>query len=203
MRNMMPAPDTPIPLWVKLFYSLMVVFIVPIYWVQYGPSNLLWFSDIAMIVMMFALWMESRLLASMSAIAVLLLEILWMVGFFSGGRLLTIADYMFDETIPLWLRGLSLFHFPMPAAIIYMLLKYGYDPRALKYQALVAAIVLPLTKLAVPKGENINWVVRIDMFADVPLPLYLLGMFVTLMVVVYLPSHYLFKRYFNRADRKM
>jgi hypothetical protein len=179
----------------------MVLVIVPAYWVHYGPSNLLWFSDIALIVMMFALWMENRLLASMTAIAVLLMEFVWMLGFFSGGNLLTIAGYMFDETIPLWLRGLSLFHFPMPAAVIYMLLKYGYDPRALKYQTMVAAIVLPVTKIAVPEGKNINWVVRPDLLAEVPLPLYLLGMFVTLFFVVYLPSHYLFKRYFNTADR--
>ena len=199
----MPSCDTPIPLWLKLSYTLMVMVIVPAYWVHHGPSNLLWFSDIALIVMVFALWMQNRLLASMMAIAVLLPEMVWMLGFFSGGHLFSIAAYMFDETTPLWLRGLSLFHFPMPAAIVYMLLKYGYDPRALKYQAMVAAIVLPVTKMAAPDGKNINWVVRPDLLAEIPLPLYLLGMWVTLFYVVYLPSHYLCKRFFTRPDLQL
>jgi hypothetical protein len=201
MRNVTSPKTDPVPLWIKLSYTLMVVFIVPIYWYQYGPSNLLWFSDIAMIVMVPALWMGSRLLASMMAISVLLLEIIWMLGFFSGGHLFTIADYMFDDTIALWLRLLSLFHFPMPAVIIYMLWKYGYDPQALKYQMVVAAIVLPVTRVFVPDGKNINWVVRPDFIPEMPLPLYLAGMWITLMIVVYLPSHYLFKRFFGSEDQ--
>ena len=186
----------PVPLWIKLPYTIMVLIIVPIYWIEYGLSNLLWFSDIAMIVMMPALWLNNRLLSSMMAISVLLLEIIWMVGFFSGGALFNIADYMFDETLPLWLRGLSLFHFPMPAAILYMLWKCGYDPRALKYQTILAALVLPATRWLAPADKNINWVIPPDFIPDMPVPLLLTGMMGLLFFIVYLPSHYLFKRVF-------
>ena len=184
-----------VPGWIKWPYTLMTFIVVGVYWTHYGPHNFLWFSDIAMIVMVPALLLPSRLLASMMAISVLFLETIWMMGFFSGGYLFHIADYMFDETLPLWLRSLSLFHFPMPAVIIYMLWRFGYDPRALKYQAVVAAFVLPMTRYFAPLEENINWVIPPDFVPNMPLPLYLLGMWIILICVVYWPSHLVFKKY--------
>lgn len=190
-----PRPH-PVPQWIRLAYTAMVLIIVPVYWHRYGPSNFLWFSDIALIAMVPALWLPSRLVASMMAVSVLFLEVIWMLGFVSGGRLFSIADYMFDESLPLWLRGLSLFHFPMPAAILYMLHKYGYDPRALGWQSLMAALVLPATRLLAPREENINWVWPPHWVPDMPTPLLLSGMWLLLVGVVYLPSHLIFKRLF-------
>ena len=97
-----------IPLWIKLLYTLMVGVIVPAYWQAYGPTNFLWLSDIALLLMVPALWLESSLIASMMAVGVLPLEIIWMVAFFSGGTLGHMADYMFDPKLSLFLRGLSL-----------------------------------------------------------------------------------------------
>lgn len=188
--------DGAIPLWIRLSYSLMVLVIVPVYWYQYGPSNFLWFSDIALILMVPALWLQNRLLASMMGLSVLLLEVVWMLGFLSGGRLFDIANYMFDENLPFWLRALSLFHFPMPAVILYMLWKYGYDPRALKYQTLMAALVLPATRYLAPPEGNINWVWPADWVPEMPAPVLLAGMLLLLLTGVYLPSHYLFRRCF-------
>ena len=97
-----------IPLWLKLAYTLMVAAILPVYLVHYGPANFLWFSDIALVVTGIALWNESRLLASMMAVGVLLPELLWNVSFFSrllaGVRVSGLADYMFDPAIPRWIR---------------------------------------------------------------------------------------------------
>src|SRR5262249_40872039 len=44
--------------------------------------NFLWFSDIALLVTMPALWLESPLLASMMAVAVTLPELAWNLDFF-------------------------------------------------------------------------------------------------------------------------
>jgi len=44
-----------IALWLKLAYTAMVVAIVPVYYVHYGPANFLWFSDIALVVTAVAL----------------------------------------------------------------------------------------------------------------------------------------------------
>src|SRR5215510_11496420 len=80
------------PLWFKIAYTLFVCFLVPIYWRRYGPANFLWFSDIALLVTLPALWLESPLLASMMAVAVTLPELAWNVDFFV--RLTTGASFM-------------------------------------------------------------------------------------------------------------
>src|SRR5947208_14253840 len=117
----------------------MVAAILPVYLVHYGPANFLWFSDIALVVTGIALWYESRLLAIMMAVGVLLPELLWNVSFPS--RLLAyvrvsgLAAYIFDRALPRWIRALCLFHIPMPLVLLWMLHTLGYDSRPLAAQA--------------------------------------------------------------------
>jgi hypothetical protein len=40
-----------IPLGLKIIYTLFACALVPIYWRQYGPTNFLWFSDIALLAL--------------------------------------------------------------------------------------------------------------------------------------------------------
>jgi hypothetical protein len=61
-----------IPLWIKLSYTAFVVVTVAVYSVKYPLWNFLWFSDIALIATVPALWLESSLLASMMLVGVLL-----------------------------------------------------------------------------------------------------------------------------------
>ena len=190
------------PLWLKLAYTLMVAVIVPVYLVHYGPANFLWFSDIALIVTGIALWQESRLLASMMAVAVLLPEALWNVSFFSRlllrVRVTGLADYMFDRAIPRWIRALSLFHIPMPIVLLWMLHTLGYDPRALAAQTALAWVILPVTYALTDPNENINWV-----FGPGGPPqrrlaprLYLLLVLVVFPLIVYVPTHFLLRALF-------
>ncbi len=65
-----------IPPGLKIIYTLFVCALVPIYWRQYGPTNFLWFSDIALLALVPALWLENALLVSMLAISVVFLEAL-------------------------------------------------------------------------------------------------------------------------------
>lgn len=83
-----------IPVWLKLSYTLLVMIIVPVYWRELGPGNFLWFSDIALISLVAALWWESRLISSTMAVSVLFLELGWVIDFFFGGQLLKIASYI-------------------------------------------------------------------------------------------------------------
>jgi hypothetical protein len=48
-----------IPLWLKVAYTAFVAVLVPYYWHTYGPVNFLWFCDIALLVTLAALWLES------------------------------------------------------------------------------------------------------------------------------------------------
>jgi hypothetical protein len=192
-----------IPLWLKLAYTLMVVAILPVYLVHYGAANFLWFSDIALVVTGVALWYESRLLASMMAVGVLLPELLWNISFFSrlsaGVRVSGLADYMFDPAIPRWIRALSLFHIPMPLVLLWMLHTLGYDPRALPAQTGLAWVVFAVTYAVTDPRENINWV-----FGPGGRPqqrvsprVYLALVLVVFPLIVYVPTHFLLRALFG------
>ena len=72
-----------IPLYLKIAYTIFVAATVVVYARNYKLQNFLWFSDIALITMVPALWLESSLLASMMAVGVLLPELYWNIGFFA------------------------------------------------------------------------------------------------------------------------
>jgi hypothetical protein len=198
--------DGALPLWLKLAYTLMCVVIFPIWLRAYGPRNFLWFSDIALFTTAAALWLESALLASMMALAVVLPETGWAVSFFGrlffGLRLSDIADYMFHAEKPLYVRALSLFfHVAMPAVLIWIMYRLGYDTRAFVAQTVLAWIVLPVTYALTTPRENINWVYGPWGGAQTRVPrlLYLAAFMVAVPLAVYLPMHFLFQTVFGRA----
>jgi hypothetical protein len=192
-----------IPLWLKLAYTLMVAAILPVYLVHYGPANFLWFSDIALVATGIALWYESRLLASMMAVGVLLPELLWNISFFSrllaGVRVSGLADYMFDPAIPLWIRALSLFHIPMPIVLLWMLHTFGYDPRALPAQTVLAWGVFAVTYAVTDPRENINWVFGPGGRPQQRLSprVYFALVLVVFPLIVYVPTHVLLRALFG------
>lgn len=63
-RKADPKPTKPhrIPLWVKLAYTAFVCVLVPYYLSAYGPTNFLYFCDVALLMTLAALWLESPLL---------------------------------------------------------------------------------------------------------------------------------------------
>ena len=65
----------------KIRYTVFVLLVIVIWWRHYSWRNFLWFSDIAFIGAVPALWLESAALASVLAVAVLLPEMLWNVDF--------------------------------------------------------------------------------------------------------------------------
>jgi len=142
----------------KLASCGLLLLIAAVYWRAYGPSNFLWLSDIGLAFTVGAIVLESRLLASMAAVGVLALELVWTLDFLSGGRLLGLASYMFDDALPLHLRGLSLFHLAVPLALIWLLYRFGYDPRALVLQICVTWAALGLSYALTEPARNINWV---------------------------------------------
>jgi hypothetical protein len=151
-----------VPLWLKLIYTLVALAIVVIYWRKLGPSNLLWFSDIALILTIPALWLESAFLASTLAVLVLVSETVWILAYFirlaTGCRLGGLLDYMFDRDRPAWLRALSLFHIPLPILLIWLVWTLGYDPRALVAATLLGWLIMPLSRALTNPEQNINWV---------------------------------------------
>lgn len=189
-----------IPFWFKLAYTAFVLYIVVIWWRNYGWKNFLWFSDIAFIGAVPAMWLEHAALASVLAVAVLVPEILWNVDY--AGRLLLrrritgLTDYMFESERPLILRALSLFHVPLPLVLLWLLAAYGYDERvALPGAIVLAAVVLPWSRWVSAPDKNINWTYglgarRVSWPATVYIPVLFFG-FVAL---VFIPTHWLLKK---------
>lgn len=189
---------------IKIPYTIFVAVLVPVYWKNYGPANFLWFSDIALFAVGIALWTKSRLLISMMAVGVLILEIIWNIDFFfqllTGKQLVNLTNYMFDEKLSLFLRALSLFHVFLPAIVIWLLIKWGYEPKAIYYQWALAWVVLPLTYLLSEPKENINWVYGLGDKPQEALPkgLYFALVMAAFPLVVYLPSHFILKKLFKK-----
>lgn len=194
--------DGDIPLWLQIVYTGSLVVILPVYAKWYGWRNFLWFSDIALMGTGVALWLESPLITSMMAVAVLLPEVLWNASYFArllfGLRVSDLAGYMFDVKIPRFLRALSLFHVALPLVLLWMLARLGYDPHALAAQTLLACLVLPATYAVLrPGDENINWVYGLGARQKKLPPLvYLALIMLAFPLTVYLPTHLLLSALF-------
>ena len=192
-----------IPLWIKISYTVFAVITVAVYAVRYPPGNFFWFSDIALMLTVPALWLESSLLASMLSVGVLLPEVFWNFGYFlrllTGRRLTGLTDYMFDATRPRYLRALSLFHVFLPGLLLWMVSRLGYAPEALLVQTIVAWIVLPMTYVFVDPKLNVNWVRGPGSEKGQWLPplAHLALLMIGFPLLVHLPSHLLLQALFR------
>jgi hypothetical protein len=194
------TPPNAYPAWARLPYTLFVAVLVPVYWGAYGPGHFLWFSDIALFALLISLWTGNRLLYSMMAVGVLPVELLLTFDFLTGAPL-GVTGYMFDPDIPLHLRGLSLFHLMLPPLTIWMLIRQGYDRRALPAQTALAWLVLPASFLLTDPQDNINWVHGVGDPPEQILPpaVHLGFAMVAVPAVVYVPMHFLLRRLFPEA----
>jgi hypothetical protein len=190
-----------IPEWFKIAYTLVVLAFIVIYWQRYGPRNFLWFSDIAFIGAVPAMWLESALISGVLACMALLPEVLWNVDY--GLRLLLrrritgLTDYMFDPSIPRWLRGVSLFHVPLPLVLVWLVAAYGYPEASLAATAGAGAVVLALSYVFSSPEKNINWVFGLGRIQHrLPPPVYLGLLYLGFVFVVFLPTHWLLLRLF-------
>jgi hypothetical protein len=183
-----------IPLWFKLAYTVFVLYVMAVWWRNYGWKNFLWFSDIAFIGAVPAMWLEDATLASVLAVAVLLPELLWNVDYALRlvlRRSITgLTDYMFEPERPLLLRGLSLFHVPLPLVLLWMIAAYGYDATAgLPGAVVLAAVVLPWSRLVSAPEKNINWTYGLGAKrVSWPGWLYVFVLFVGFVLLVFVPT---------------
>ena len=123
-----------VPLWLKLAYTAFMAVLVPVYLRNYGPTNFLYFCDVALIITLVGIWIESPLLISMCAVGIIASQTLWVIDFLSnliGHPFTGLTDYMFMPDHSLFLRGLSLFHGWLPFLLLYLVWRLGYDRRAL------------------------------------------------------------------------
>jgi len=161
--RLLPSPlaksRSRIPWGVKAAGTAFLAVLIPIYLHTYGPTNFLWFCDAALLLTVAGMWLESPLLISMCSVGILLPQCLWLVDF--GGNLLGfhvlgLTGYMFDPGLPLFTRGLSLFHGWLPLLLIWLLTRLGYDRRALSaWTGLAAGLMLACYFLTPPAGAHL------------------------------------------------
>ncbi len=189
-----------IPLSVKLAYTAFLLAWVPVYWVHSGWQNFLWLCDVAVFLVGLALWLESPLLLSAQAVAVLVVQVFWTVDFLAallfGVHPIGGTEYMFNAEKPLWLRAFSLFHLALPPLLLWGLARLGYDRRGWKLQTALTCLLLPATLLLTDPARNINWL-RVPFGVEqrwLPPPVFLLVAMAVYPLLLYFPSHLLLSR---------
>ena len=114
----------------------------------YPASSLLWFCAYGNAIVVAGVLLESRLLLSWQAVALLAPQSIYVLDVIAqllGARHSGGTAYLFDAATPASVRALSLFHFIMPVILAWTIARLGYDVRALPMQLVTSAIVLPLS----------------------------------------------------------
>jgi hypothetical protein len=207
------APAGRIPLWLKLAYSAFMAVLIPVYWHYYGPTNFLYFCDVALILTLVGIWIESPLLISMCAVGIFVSQALWVadfVGNLFGAPLVGLTDYMFEAHRSLFLRGLSLFHGWLPFLLGYLVWRLGYDRLALLAWTGLAWVLILICFFWMPPPDpnpgltpvNINYVWGFSDHAPQtwmhPL-LWLSALIVGLPLLVFAPVHLLLAHVMPKA----
>jgi hypothetical protein len=179
------------PLWLAVY--------VPSYTAAYGVLNFLFLCNLGVLLTAVGLWRRSALLLSTQALAALVVCLAWILDF--GGRLLLghhplgVTSYMWDPQYPLFTRLLSLYHTAWPFVLLAALRRVGYDRRAFAAQSALAAIVIPLSRVAGPI-RNINYAYQDPVFhlSFHPAALHLFVVVGAVVAFAYWPTHALLRR---------
>ena len=124
---------------------------LPLHLAAYPASSFLWWCAHGAVLTVIGLLLESRLVVSWQAVALLVPQTLFVAE--ALARLVTGArgggtSYLFDPGVPLAVRALSSFHFAMPFVLVWAVRRLGYDRRALPL-AIVAGTIVSVASLAV------------------------------------------------------
>jgi hypothetical protein len=214
---MAPTSQCLIPLWIKIAYTAFMAILIPVYLKNYGPTNFLYFCDVAAIVTLVAIWMENSLLLSAMLVGAFVPQMLWVVDFCGeagGFHLAGLTGYMFDAEKPFLLRFLSFFHFWLVFLLIYLVWCVGYDQRAFVVWTGIAWVLLTVCYCFMPEPKPVRDPVTKEVLRDANQPVninYVFGLngdeepqkafepntyfaiyLLILVVGVYLPTHLLF-----------
>jgi hypothetical protein len=202
-----------VPMGLKIAYTAFMAVLVPIYWHNYGPTNFLYFCDVALILTLIAIWPENALLISACTVGILVPQAVWVVDFLvraTGYSLTGMTDYMFDADRSLFLRALSLFHGWLPFLLIYLVWRIGYDRRAFWTWTALAWVLLIVCFFFMPPPTpnpgltpvNINYVWGLrDTAAQTWVPAYVwfAALLIGLPLLAFAPTHFVLARVMAKA----
>jgi hypothetical protein len=205
-----------LPLWLKLAYSAFMAVLVPVYWYHYGPTNFLYFCDVALILTLIAVWIESPLLVSMCAVGILVPQAIWVLDFFGimlGIPVNSMTAYMYEAQRSPFLRALSLFHGWLPLLLIYLVWRLGYDRRALASWTVLAWVLILICFFFLPPPSpnagltpvNVNYVWGLNDSEPqtwVSPGVWLIGLMIGMPVLCFAPVHFLLARVMPAAPAR-
>ncbi len=192
---------------VKIGLSIFMMILIPLYLSYYGWYNFLWLSDVGLFMTLAALWSSSSFLMSIPLVIVFPVEIMWNIDFFirllTGYKVAGLTNYMFDDTLPLFLRCLSLFHVAMPLLWGWYLFTWGYNRKAFIWAMMLFWLIMVITYWYTPVEENINWVfaARVYQWQDVSPAVWLVILMIGFPLFVFLPMHLVLMKFFDYTKR--
>ncbi len=197
-----------LPLWLKVGYTGFMAVLVPYYWIEYGPTNFLYFCDIALFLTLATVWSERAIYASMAAVGILLPQLFWQVDFLGtcvGFPIAGLTGYMFDPEISLAARGLSFFHFWLPILLVFLVWRLGYDKRGLIGWMLMAWVAMSISYAFLPapgdiidyvgQPQNVNYVYGLGTEPQewISANAWFAALMLGLPALVYIPTHFTLK----------
>jgi hypothetical protein len=188
-----------IPDWLRWLTLVWLLVWFPVYCYAWGPANFLHLCDVAVILTCIGLWTGNALLLSSQAVSSVMIDVLWALDVAAWllfhRHLIGGTEYLFDVTIPLWIRLLSLFHIIMPVILLWSLSRLGYDRQGFRWQAAIALPVIIASRFVTP-DKNLNFALADPFFHRQlgPAPVHLALTYLAVVLAIYLPTHLLFTR---------
>jgi hypothetical protein len=196
-----------VPLWLKIGWTVWLLVWAPVFWKHYGAQNLLYFCDLGNLLIGVALWLESPLCFSWAATWLLLFQTFYVIdlvgALLDGRHLIGGTEYMFDGSLPLWLRLLSLFHVVTPPLLLWGIRRLSYDSRGWVLATLMTWVVVPINYFWRPQFD-VNWArgPHGQEQHTVAGWIYVLGYLIVIPLIVYWPTHLLLWRWARGARHR-
>jgi hypothetical protein len=182
----------PILRWVALAWLIAWI---PAYWRCWGWQNFFHLCDIAVILSCLGIIFGNRLLISSQMLATVVPGVIWSLDagwrVFFHHNLIGGTEYLWDATVPLWVRMLSLFHIGLPILLLALCARIGYDRRALAFQSLVTFVLFLISRWMGAEA-NLNYVFIDPIFhrALRPAPIHFAIIIAGTVILFYLPAHF-------------
>lgn len=193
------AAAFPVLRWIALVWLAVWI---PVYWHAWGWQNFFHFCDIAVILSCAGIFLGNRLLISSQAVAAVVpqgiwcFEVCWHAA--SGRNFFGGAEYMWDASVPRYVRLLSLFHVALPLVLLYAVWRTRYDRRGFPLQIAFAAATLVISRAMGPQ-LNLNYSFVEPLFHRTwgPAPVHLAAVLAFISLIFYLPVHVALCKWFR------
>lgn len=180
---------------VRIVFTVWMAVWTPVILWAYGPQNFLWLCNVAQFLVLYALWAGDRFILSSQAGTVCLIGLVWVLDFIpaiiTGGATAMITAYMFNPEYPMPTRIASMYHVFLPALILWVLYRRGYDRRGPWLQCAIGGLAIIGTWLLTDPERNVNWVAAPFHTEQVWMPdvVWVVVMLVLGPLLIYWPGH--------------